>query len=134
MKRILRCFMALAVIFAAACLIPTLSDLSGGIKASALESGKFVFYENSDGTLYLQSYNGGDSPTALTIPSTADGKKVTIIASNALSKVASSLKTLKIPGTIKQLGTNAFKNMTVLEKVEFTSSGLTFVGDDAFSL
>lgn len=133
MKRILRCFMALAVIFAAACFIPALSDLSGGIKASALESGNFVFYENSDGTLYLQNYIGTDSPTTLTIPSTADGKKVTSVASDALSKVSSSLKILKIPGSITHLGSYAFRNMTVLEKVVFISSGLTDIGSNAFS-
>ena len=132
MKRILRCFIAVAVIFAAACFVPALSGLTGGIEAAAISSGNFEFYENLDGTLTISSYEGKGSPTTLTLPSSANGKTVTAISSYALDKVKSTLKTVKIPGSIKRIESYAFTNLKALESVAFISSGLESIGNEAF--
>ena len=132
MKRILRCFIAVAVIFAAACIVPALSGLTGEIKAAAISSDNFTFYENPDGTLALSGYEGKDSPTTLTLPSSVNGRAVTVIKSFAFDRAKSSLKTVKIPGSIKRIESYAFSNLKALETVAFTSSGLESIGNEAF--
>lgn len=131
MKKILKHFLAIAVILAAVCLFPVVSDVMGEVKASALVSGNFVFNEHDDGTLYISGYNGKDSPTSLTLPSSAGGKKVTAIGSNAFNSISSSLKTVKVPGSITVIDPYAFEKLTALEKVEL-GSGVTSIGESAF--
>ena len=132
MNKILRRFAAFAVILAAACFIPALSGLSGGIQASALTSGNYSFIELDDGTLLLESYDGTDKPTSLTLPSSAGGKKVTSIGGSAFTKIQSSLKSVKIPSTVISIQPHAFSDMTALEKVEFAGSGLKYIYNYGF--
>ena len=132
MKKILRCFIAVFIIFAAACFIPALSDLSGGIKASAITSGNFYLEQYNKDSLCIVSYIGNDSPSSLTLPSSVNGKKVLFITNDALSNVKSSLKTLKIPGSIKYIGAESLRNLPELVKVEFTGNGLETIEKKAF--
>lgn len=82
----------------------------------------------SDGTLEITGYTG--NPSVLTIPDAINGKPVTAIGSRAFANQI-KLTTLQIPGSIYQIGDNAFEGCSALERAEI-SLGVNIIGGEAF--
>lgn len=116
-----------------------LNNIRTSISAKAydypIESNDRLYYYNNlkDGTVKFAGfydYNTKNTITNFTVPSTIDGKKVTVIGSNALS-FCSSLKSVKIPSTITTIEDSAFYNCKKLTNISFPN-GLKTIGEYAF--
>lgn len=79
---------------------------------NSLTFGNFNYLENADGTIKITKYTGNEQNVS--VPSTINGKKVTVIGAAAFSS-KTSIKTVTIPNTVTDLETGAFmycKNLT----------------------
>ena len=79
---------------------------------NSLTFGNFNYLENADGTIKITKYTGNEQNVS--VPSTINGKKVTVIGATAFSS-KTSIKTVTIPNTVTDLETGAFmycKNLT----------------------
>ncbi|EAY05052.1 surface antigen BspA-like [Trichomonas vaginalis G3] len=86
----------------------------------------------SSGNDYIVSGFSNRCVNVVEIKSVADGKNVVSIANNAF-KNQSCIEEVKLPETIREIGSNAFENCINLVKVSFiTSSSLTTIGSSAF--
>ena len=97
-----------------------------GCKVSGKE---YSYHKLSDGTVEITKYNG--NAETLEIPSQLDGKTVTSIATYAFSD-CNSLKSVTIPGSVKNIGELAFLFCRNLTSVTLRR-GVTKIGDSAFS-
>lgn len=95
---------------------------------------KYLEYSlNSDGVSYNISGAGAFNGSTLTIPSTYNGKPVTVIGSNAFYGCP-NINELIVPSSIQTIEQFAFAYCEGLEKVTFVSnSDLTTIGGSAFS-
>ena len=80
-----------------------------------------------DGTLEITGYSG--KKTSLTLPSKIGGKKVSSIGKFAFGY--SKLKSVKIPGTVKNIEGFAFAYCSSLKSIKIPN-GVTSIGDSAF--
>lgn len=76
--------------------------------------GDYWCAENNDGTIKLKAYNGTDKEVV--IPSSLDGKTVTIIDNKAFAG-KTSIESITIPNTVESIGDYAFINCTSLRSV-----------------
>lgn len=87
----------------------------------------------ANGTVEITGYAG--KKTSLSIPSKIGGKKVTSIGSRAFSNVnctvSEKLKSVKIPGTVKKIGSEAFAYCINMKKIKIPK-GVTSIGEGAF--
>ncbi len=89
---------------------------------------KFVLQD--DGTYKVSGYTG--SATVVAIPSLYNGSAVTRIDDYAF-RSCFALNAITIPASVKEIGTEAFKNCSKLKTVTFLAeSQLLSIGDDAF--
>ena len=102
-------------------LFPSLASYAG-------EESDFDYYENDDGTLTINGYNG--SSTAVEIPSAIDGKTVTSISNSAFSG-CSSLTSIEIPDSVTSIGDWAFEGCSSLTSI-IIGNGVTSIGGNAF--
>lgn len=72
----------------------------------------------------------GDVPRSLEIPSSHNGKPVTTIGQGAF--VATDIKELVLPNTIREIGNNAFANCYLLRDIVM-SEAIEKIGENAFS-
>ena len=96
-------------------------------------SGDWTYGKNDDGTLYIAKYTG--NATAVVIPDTLDGTRVTAIGSGAFAG-NQTLESVTIPEGISIEGSSsyyngAFYNCTALKSVKL-SSRLKSIGENAF--
>lgn len=104
--------LAAAAVMLAALALPAFAGggdtpISGltSICASALEYGDYSYTVLSDGTVEITDYNSS-TKTAVTIPSTINGKKVTSIGNRAFED--SNIVSVKFPDTLKTIDNYAF--------------------------
>ena len=90
---------------------------------------EYTYREKEDGTVALTGYNG--SASALTIPASIDGKKVSEIGDSAFAGLL-CLKTVRIPEGVTHIDNYAFECCSLLQKIYFPAS-LKSIGDGAFS-
>ena len=95
--------------------------------AAAEKSGPYD-YEIKDGEATVTKYDGSDE--ALEIPDEIDAFPVTAIGDAAFAE-ANSLKSVKIPGSVKKIADFAFSHCASLESVEI-GDGTETVGSYAF--
>lgn len=81
-----------------------------------------------DGTLEITGCTA--APSVLTVPDAINGKPVTAIGSRAFANQI-KITTLQIPGSIDQIGDNAFEGCSALERAEI-SLGVNVIGEGAF--
>ena len=67
---------------------------------------EYTYREKEDGTIAVTGYNGSDS--ALTIPASIDGKKVSEISDSAFAGLL-CLKTIRVPEGVTHIGNYAFE-------------------------
>ncbi|NLV59445.1 MAG: leucine-rich repeat domain-containing protein [Clostridiales bacterium] len=130
-----------------------LAVLSGCQKTGFITSGDYYYYLSESGKAVIESYHG--SETALTLPTQLDGHSITGIKGysfwdTSFGSVVSlqipegyteidsyafqnglRLETLKLPGTLKCIGSCAFNGTQNLRHVELPE-GLTTLDDLAF--
>ncbi len=90
---------------------------------------EYTYREKEDGTIAVTGYNGSDS--ALTIPASIDGKKVSEISDSAFAGLL-CLKTICVPEGVTHIGNYAFECCSLLKKIYLPES-LRSIGDGAFS-
>ena len=90
---------------------------------------EYTSREKEDGTIAVTGYNGSDS--ALTIPASINGKKVSEIADSAFAGLL-CLKTVRVPEGVTHIGNYAFECCSLLKKIYLPES-LRSIGDGAFS-
>ncbi|MDR1905952.1 MAG: leucine-rich repeat protein [Clostridiales bacterium] len=91
----------------------------------------FVFTDNGDNTYTVSASTGGIS-SVIVIPSTYIGKPVTAIADKGFA--GAGITKVTIPASIKKIGSEAFKNCSYLNTINFEDgSQLTEIGSYAFS-
>ncbi len=104
-------------------------SVSGEIETfSDFTYGNYQYTENSDGTVKITKYTGNEQ--TVSIPSSINGKKVTIIGAAAFYS-KTSIQTVIIPDTVTDLETGAFMYCRNLTKITLGSSIKT-IGDCAF--
>lgn len=91
------------------------SMLSGDEQSSSLE-----FVLNSDGSAYAVNGMGSHKGGFLEIPSSYNGKPVTVIGERAFENVK-SISSLSIPGSVTSVGKFAFSGCTGLKSAELAS-------------
>ncbi|MBR2343297.1 MAG: leucine-rich repeat protein [Clostridia bacterium] len=87
-----------------------------------------LVFELKNGSYTVTGYNGSD--TTVIIPKTYEGKNVTSVKSEAF-RGNTTVKYVKIPSTVMNIGNGAFRGCTALREVEL-GSGLRTVGQLAF--
>lgn len=146
MKRCLGVILALVLVLAG---IPALSGSRGNVKAADSD---YLDGSAVAGEFWISGYNGAGG--ALSIPDTIGGKKVTKILPGAF-KSNTSISSVVIPGSVTEIGDEAFANtdisslvipdsvQTIGQKAFYntaalssvtTGGGLTKVGAQAFAL
>ena len=95
---------------------------------SDLTYGNYQYTENSDGTVKITKYTGNEQNVS--IPSSINGKKVTIIGAAAFYS-KTSIQTVIVPNTVTDLETGAFMYCRNLTRITLGSSVKT-IGDCAF--
>lgn len=95
----------------------------------SVDNSTYTYEVLSDGTVKITGYSG--AAESITIPSTIDGKKVTLIDDYAFSGIA-ELKSVAISGNVKSIGYAAFSDCMYLGTVTIPTS-VTEIGDYAFS-
>ena len=134
MKKSLSKLLMFVLLMTAVCILPA----SYGIKASAyveidaLVSGKdYDYYQNSDGTVTITSYNGSSSN--IVIPETINGKTVVGFDHWIVSGQSNKEKVVSvtIPKTVTSIGEYAFENMPNLKTVTINGKP-TRIGNYAF--
>ncbi|WP_443720388.1 leucine-rich repeat domain-containing protein, partial [Ruminococcus sp.] len=119
----------LASIIAVVLAVSGLSVISITANAATIFiSGNYEYTVNSDDTVNIAGYKG--IATDITIPSQILNKNVVKISDNSFYN-NSTLTSVKIPNTIKVVGSMAFHNCTKLSKVTLPSN-LTEIGYNAF--
>ena len=92
---------------------------------------EFITADNSDGTKTITGYTtSGSLPEEIVIPSEIDGAKVTAL-SYYLFQGKTEIKSVVIPGTIKEIPFDCFQGCTGLEKVTL-SEGTESIEQMAF--
>lgn len=132
MKKLISGMLALVMIFSLVCLLPQNSDLFETASAEYNDSsrvGDFGFSEMIDGTLMVTNYYG--TSTSISVPNTADGKKVTAVASFIPTGLKDSVTTITLPKNVTKIGAYAFDGLSALKKVTINGS-VTEVGPSAF--
>ena len=89
----------------------------------------YTIREKEDGTVAVTGYTGSES--ALTIPASIDGKKVSEIGDSAFAGLL-CLKTVRVPEGVTHIGNYAFECCSLLKKIYLPES-LRSIGDGAFS-
>ena len=97
------------------------------VHAEAYED--FTYAESASGGIAITGYSGSD--TVLVIPSMIDGKAVTSIDEYAFWE-CSSLKSVKIPGSVMYIGEGAFEDCSSLTSIEMPGS-VTSIDECAFA-
>lgn len=82
-----------------------------------VNDGNFIFIENSDRSSYRLDSVINTSLTEVEIPNNVNGVPVTIIDTNAFSKVSASLKKVTLPNSLTEIKPNAFSNCNKLFEV-----------------
>ena len=106
-----------------------------GMRAEAKTGKDYEYTVNSDGkSITLDSYVG-DAVGTHSIPSEIDGYKVTAIdgfvyTMFGLSFNGATIDTIKIPSTIKEIGTGAFASLSMLKKIEVDSKNKYYTAED----
>ena len=111
--------------------VPALAA-DGGTTVAATDPSLFDYYDNGDGTIYIEGYNGDDKDTMteLVIPEEIDGESVTVIGWNAFEG-CTSLTSVTIPESVTYIGEKAFYGCPNLKSVTIPAS-VTSIGDNAF--
>lgn len=114
-------------------------EIAQGEPAKAMAQGEQVtssgwkYKALANGTVEVTGYTG--KKTSLSIPSKIGGKKVTSIGKRAFSylncTVSETLKSVKIPGTVKKIGSEAFTYCISMKKIKIPK-GVTSIGEGAF--
>lgn len=91
--------------------------------------GGFSFRDNDDGTVTITNYIGNNNN--IIIPDTIDGKEVSVIANSTFN--SDNITSIIIPGSVIEIGSNAFYDCDKLETVTFTDDGLEAIGNDSFN-
>lgn len=122
MKRIISAAVAVGLLFTTAAALPP-SDAQGfiSISASAQTSGDWTYTQLSDGTAELTGYKG--STSAVSIPQTIDGKKVTKLADALFA--GSKIESVVIPSGVSAIGGSAFAGCEKLKSVSIPASVTT---------
>ena len=127
-KKILSMALALCLAFGTAAALPnSVFTADTGITASAEQYGNFN-YTVSDGKVCITGYTGSEEN--VTVPDKIAGYPVTSIGKNAFEK-CKTIKTIKLPSSLKTLGENAFEWCKNLESIVLPN-GLQTIGNDAF--
>ena len=104
-------------------------SVSGEIETfSDFTYGNYQYTENPDGTVKITKYTGNEQNVS--IPSSINGKKVTIIGAAAFYN-KTSIQTVIIPDTVTDLETGAFMFCENLTSITLGNS-LKTIGDCAF--
>ena len=98
------------------------------LTAGAEKSGDYQIQVTGENTAAIISYSG--SATNLTIPSTLNGMKITLINDDAFY-ANTKLKSVTIPNTVVSIGNHAFGECTSLSSVTIPSS-VKRIGTEAF--
>ncbi|SEF58542.1 Leucine rich repeat-containing protein [Eubacterium ruminantium] len=101
------------------------NDISGEYNT---DDGTF-YYTEIDGGIRIDGYSGAKD--SITVPDTINLKSVTEIGDSAFEN--STIKEIKIPGTIKKIGGYAFYSCESLEKIVIPE-GVKYIGNNAFTL
>lgn len=122
MKKILGLIPLLALLLALTC-----------VPASALSDGEYEYtLQNNEVRLDKYIGSGGD----ITIPTSIRGIPVTVIGdrcfADANSPAGREVTSVSIPGTVKEIGTQAFANAKNIQKI-MVDEGVTDIKNSAFS-
>ena len=99
------------------------------LNAHALELDNGIVYSVlEDGTIQIDDYTG--TATNLEIPSTIDGKTVTVIGKYAFTS-NKTIQQVSLPDTVKEIDYAAFADATNLQKINL-GNGLESIGTYAF--
>ncbi len=104
------------------------SEVEEDVELPTEETENFSFRLNKDGTYTVSCRKCHDE--TVTIPAEYHGRVVTRIADEAFNK-AKSLKEIRIPDSVLQIGANAFEQCTALTEITF-SDHLESIGACAF--
>lgn len=108
------------------------------LTAPAAVQAQYGYSTNTDGSIYTYSTNADGSinfagyvgpPWTVVIPTNINGQTVTSIGPSAFS--GSTIANVTIPGTITNIGFNAFYYCSILTSVTI-SPGVTSIGDSMF--
>ena len=121
-KRLFSLFTAFIIGMSLVAVVPTMA-------VGAETSGDFEYKILYDGTIEIIDYNG--SATNLTIPSTIDGKQVTIIGSWAF-QYCLSLTNITIPNSVTSIEFGAFYCCSSITNISMSNS-LIFIEENVFN-
>ncbi len=94
------------------------------------ENPEWMYRVLDDGTLYVKSHDGQfKDPVNVIVPSTLDGKQVTVLGAAAVSETLS----VTIPDTVKEIDYHAFRNNSNLKRIVI-GKGINSIEVEAFSL
>ena len=128
-KKILSMALALCLAFGTTAALPDNAFTAGtGITASAEQYANFT-YTVSNGEVCITGYTGSEEN--VTVPDKIAGYPVTSIGKKAF-EACKTIKTIKLPSSLKTLGENAFEWCKNLESIVLPN-GLQTIGNDAFS-
>lgn len=107
------------------------STFDTSLIGSTFASGDYEYTVQENGTVYISGYIGTDSE--LIIPTELDGYSVTGISADAFGAFGTNttIKSLTIPGQIKDIGDNAFCACSSLSSVTI-EEGVESIGTEAF--
>ena len=130
-KSILAITISLVVLIASIPLMPVSAiayNITGGQVENYETDASFFSYIISDGEVIIGNYIGSD--TAVVIPSTIEGCRVTTIGGWAFSH-CDSLTSLEIPNGVTKIGSNAFTDCSSLQSVTLPDT-VTEIKSEAF--
>ena len=136
MKKFLAALLALSLTFGSVALPAAESGVvwkGVTISASAYQEkiydGDFTYEMLSDGTVELDHYSGNSK--SIVIPSIIQGKTVTKIGNQALSRCP-QITSISIPDTVTSIGNYAFSECSAITSLKLPE-GVTSIGDNAFN-